>query len=64
MAVLAREPGLEGCERFAAHAYEAPLPIGAPLNETSAFEHLEVARNRRRADVEWRGDVTDLEFAL
>jgi len=64
MAMLALIPGLNRCECIAAHAHQAPLPINTPFNETSALEHLEMARNRGCADIEPGGDVTHREFAF
>jgi hypothetical protein len=64
MAMLTLKPGLDRRECIAPHAHQAPLPIDAPFNETSALEHLEMPRNRRCADIEPRRDVTNREFAF
>jgi hypothetical protein len=42
MAMLARQPGFDRLERFAPNAHKAPLALGAPLDQTSALQHLQV----------------------
>jgi hypothetical protein len=64
MAMLALKPCLDRCKCIAADAHQAPLPINAAFNETGAFEHLKMARDRGCADIEPCGDVSDCEFAF
>jgi hypothetical protein len=39
------------------------LPLDPALDETGSLQHLQVARDRRRADGKRRRDVADAEFS-
>src|SRR3954469_14924366 len=63
MPPLARQPGLDRSQRVRAHAHEAPLPLDPALDQTGSLQHLQVTRDRRRANRKRRRDLADAEFS-
>src|SRR5262249_46408635 len=63
-APIDREPVIDGLEAFWLELARPPLCFATARNETGAFEHLEMPRDRRQADVEGVSQLVHSGLAL